>query len=397
MYNLSSLGYTFLWVSIFLLSSFSSVNAFQDTLDWAHEEWLTIYSQVDDFRPQDSITRWEIAKFFATYGSLIGIEEQAHRSCDFQDIGNYDYTLVPSIIQVCKLWLMQGHNNNYYPTNQLLWAEALTVVIRSLHGFQDETMIPWRSQYATIARERGLITLWQESSLEQAVTRQVVLVWLHQAYQQFAQDNLNDAQDTHNYIAVPVVRVVDGDTIIVHLHGQDERVRLIWIDAPESVHPTRPVEPFGEEASQFMKDLLENQSVLLEMDVQERDMYGRLLAYVRLNEVMVNNLLLEKWLAQVSTRPPNVKYVDLFTATQSASIEASNGMRNKDDILNTVRVNINTASIDELKNIIHIDDDRAQQIITLRPFHNVESLTRVSWIGNARVQDIIDEWIAFVE
>ncbi len=76
-----------------------------------------------------------------------------------------------------------------------------------------------------------------------------------------------------------VERVVDGDTIIVAGVG---RVRLIGVDTPETVHPNRPVEFFGKEASEFTKNLLEGKYVHLEYDQERQDRYGRTLAYVYL-------------------------------------------------------------------------------------------------------------------
>lgn len=82
----------------------------------------------------------------------------------------------------------------------------------------------------------------------------------------------------------PVVHVVDGDTIDVLKDGAKVRVRLIGINAPESVDPRRPVQCFGKEASAAMKALVEGQSVALETDPSQDtyDKYGRLLAYVYL-------------------------------------------------------------------------------------------------------------------
>jgi len=78
-----------------------------------------------------------------------------------------------------------------------------------------------------------------------------------------------------------VERVVDGDTIIVEGVG---RVRLIGVDTPETVHPNRPVEFFGKEASAFTKRLLEGKRVRLEYDQERQDRYGRTLAYVYLDD-----------------------------------------------------------------------------------------------------------------
>jgi endonuclease YncB( thermonuclease family) len=78
-----------------------------------------------------------------------------------------------------------------------------------------------------------------------------------------------------------VVRVVDGDTIVVHIAGRDEHVRLIGIDTPETHKPGTPVECFGPEASAHLSELLpDNTPVRLERDIEARDRFDRLLAYV---------------------------------------------------------------------------------------------------------------------
>ena len=79
-----------------------------------------------------------------------------------------------------------------------------------------------------------------------------------------------------------VVRVVDGDTIKVRLDGSGgtERVRYIGIDTPESVKPGTPVQCFAKAASHANERLVAGRSVRLEGDVEPRDRYGRLLAYV---------------------------------------------------------------------------------------------------------------------
>ncbi|MGI6727697.1 MAG: thermonuclease family protein [Anaerovoracaceae bacterium] len=123
-----------------------------------------------------------------------------------------------------------------------------------------------------------------------------------------------------------VVRVVDGDTIILDIEGTDERVRLIGINTQESVHPDskRNVE-FGKIASDYTKSMLEGKEVEIELDVEERDRYGRLLAYVYLNGEMFNKILLREGYAQISTYPPNVKYVDEFADLQEEARDNEKG------------------------------------------------------------------------
>jgi micrococcal nuclease len=126
-----------------------------------------------------------------------------------------------------------------------------------------------------------------------------------------------------------VVRVVDGDTIVVHLAGGDEKVRLIGIDTPETVDPRKPVQCFGREASNRTKELLPpGTAVRLERDVEARDRYGRLLAYVyRVRDgTFVNLALAEEGYAQPLTIPPNVAYTARFAAAASAARAAHRGL-----------------------------------------------------------------------
>ena len=123
-----------------------------------------------------------------------------------------------------------------------------------------------------------------------------------------------------------VERVVDGDTIVVRLGSRLERVRYIGVDTPETVHPTRGVEPYGEEASRFNASLVEDQWVRLEYDVAPRDRYGRLLAYVYVDTLFVNAELLRRGYAQLMTVPPNVRHVDTFILLQRQAREAGAGL-----------------------------------------------------------------------
>src|SRR5688500_5326153 len=107
-----------------------------------------------------------------------------------------------------------------------------------------------------------------------------------------------------------VVRVVDGDTIRVALASGEERVRYIGVDAPESVKPGAPVECFARRASALNERLVAGERVKLVRDVEERDRYGRLLAYVyrARDGLFVNAELVRRGYATVATFPPNVAH-----------------------------------------------------------------------------------------
>ena len=77
-----------------------------------------------------------------------------------------------------------------------------------------------------------------------------------------------------------VLGVVDGDTIKIRYGGVEESVRLLGVDSPETVHPDIPPEPYGAEATEFTKRLLQGEKVVLRFGRKQRDRYGRLLAFV---------------------------------------------------------------------------------------------------------------------
>lgn len=136
---------------------------------------------------------------------------------------------------------------------------------------------------------------------------------------------------------VSVQRVVDGDTVIVDFPtGERERVRLIGVNTPETVHPKKPVEYYGKEASDFTKRELTGKRVWLQMDVQVRDRYQRALGYVWLeapeeseNAIrrgMFNARLLLGGYGQVMTIQPNSRYAEMFVRFQREAREIRRGL-----------------------------------------------------------------------
>lgn len=123
-----------------------------------------------------------------------------------------------------------------------------------------------------------------------------------------------------------VVAVVDGDTIKVDYHGKTTAVRLIGVNTPETVDPRKDVECFGEEASQFLKDLLEGKTVRMEPDVSQsdRDKYDRLLRYVYLDDEDVSLMVIQNGYGYEYTHDVPYQKQARYRAVQ---IEAENGKR----------------------------------------------------------------------
>lgn len=123
--------------------------------------------------------------------------------------------------------------------------------------------------------------------------------------------------------AITVKKVIDGDTIEI---STGQKVRYIGIDTPES---TIQKECFGAEASVKNKELVEGKSVRLEKDVSETDKYGRLLRYVYVGDVFINDELVRQGFANASTYPPDVKYQDKFSEAQKEARENNRGFWSK--------------------------------------------------------------------
>ncbi len=164
--------------------------------------------------------------------------------------------------------------------------------------------------------ERIIMSTKQKKKLQKAIISFVIAIIAiyfgvdETTIAKFMQQDNNGQSLDQQY---SVVRVVDGDTLIINIDNVEERVRLIGVDTPESVHPNAEKNvPYGEIASTFTKELVEGKTVSIELDAQERDRYGRVLAYVYYEDKMLNKTLLEQGHATLATYPPNVKYVEVF-------------------------------------------------------------------------------------
>src|SRR4051812_20613742 len=103
-----------------------------------------------------------------------------------------------------------------------------------------------------------------------------------------------DDSETGSAANVKITRVVDGDTVEATVDGNTEGIRYIGVDTPESVKPATPVECYALRASHFNERLVDGKTVRLEYDAEQRDVYGRLLAYVYLGDEFVNAELVKR-------------------------------------------------------------------------------------------------------
>lgn len=126
-----------------------------------------------------------------------------------------------------------------------------------------------------------------------------------------------------------VTKVTDGDTLHILIDGVDERVRLIGINTPETVDPRREVQCFGKEASERMEELAGGEIVRLEYDDSQgfRDTYGRILAYVYLEDgQMINRKMVAEGYAYEYTYLTPYMYQSEFRELQHIARNSGRGL-----------------------------------------------------------------------
>ena len=136
------------------------------------------------------------------------------------------------------------------------------------------------------------------------------------------------------YVSAEIVYVIDGDTIIVSMNGREEKVRMIGIDAPESVSATEEENTvYGEKASVYTKaNLQEGKKVYLTFDQERTDIYGRTLAYIWLdkdftdmNNLYQNQMISDGYAIAVQYEP-NTLYWQVLEASMLEAITNKSGL-----------------------------------------------------------------------
>ncbi|OHW61255.1 thermonuclease precursor [Andreesenia angusta] len=278
--------------------------------------------QDGSFRPNSYISREEAAKIVSNY--IGGSEDVAVPS---DSINRWS---TPAIQNLIGKGIVKGYQDGTFkPERQISRSEFATLIYNALSrgekldssiGVFGDVSNHWaKNAVQTLAGNR-ILKGSEDGTFkpDRNITRAEAATMIYMA------ENLSPVQNT--FQEATVVSVTDGDTIKVSIAGVQYTVRMIGMDTPETVHPSKPVEPFGPEASAFTKSNLTGRKVYLQKDVSDTDRYGRLLRYVwtyrpssnepgveEIRTGMFNAVLLINGFARVSTYPPDVKYSDLFT------------------------------------------------------------------------------------
>lgn len=186
----------------------------------------------------------------------------------------------------------------------------------------------------------------------------------------------SESAKTTNFVPVDVLRVVDGDTIVVNLNGEERKVRFVLVDTPETKHPKKPIEYYGKEVSEFTKNSLESKTIYLEKDVSDTDRYNRLLRYIwlevpegedfekELKEKCFNAQLLLQGYANIATFPPDVKYIDYFKEYEKYARDNKIGLWGKENSAEVIEEQKETQeNISHTNENINITEETANENI----------------------------------
>ena len=176
------------------------------------------------------------------------------------------------------------------------------------------------------------------------------------------------------FVRAEVTKHIDGDTIHVTLDdGQILKIRMIGIDTPETVHPSKPIEFYGQEASDFTKEKSFGKTVYLEKDVSETDRYGRSLRYVwmeipedinkeEIGTKMLNGILVAQGFANSSTYQPDVKYQDYFLELERDARNGSIGFWDENKANEFEKANTNNSNTSTEQTNSNISNNTSPQV-----------------------------------
>jgi micrococcal nuclease len=180
---------------------------------------------------------------------------------------------------------------------------------------------------------------------------------------------VSDAVSVH----MLVTHVIDGDTFAGTItdaadmiSGEEVTVRLLGVDAPETLHPKKKIEFYGKESSNYLRSLIDNKNIELQFDTDRSDIYGRWLGYVRINGALIEEEMLKNGYAKVE-EPYTFSQKSLFLDWQKEAQEKKRGMWSKGDgkesedleDLDLLKNSISYNSIDKIRTKILINEVHA--------------------------------------
>lgn len=313
----------------------------QTAIQYLYESGVIGGYQDSTFKPNNTVNRAELLKILVG-GKGITPTLEEHKNC-FPDVK--EEWFAPYVCYAASEGWVDGYpDGTFRPAKEVNKAEALKMLVNSqeysherIRGkiYDDVATSDWFAPYINTAKAKGLL---EESSgnfspgnpmKRGGISENIYRVMIVKENQLSSFNEFSNVQEEVSSTYYTVTNVVDGDTIDVEQNGEELRLRLIGVDTPETVHPSKPVECFGAEASNITRQTLLNQQVTLELDPTQGDMdrYNRALRYVILEDgTNFNKWLIENGYAFEYTYNIPYKYQSEFQAAELTAEIRKNGL-----------------------------------------------------------------------
>lgn len=185
---------------------------------------------------------------------------------------------------------------------------------------------------------------------------------------------------------------VDGDTIKIEIDGKVKTVRMLAVDTPESVHPSKGVEYFGKEASEFTCNTLKNAKnieIEYDSDSDKEDKYGRLLVWLFVDGELFQDMLIQGGYAEVAYLYGDYKYTGLLQDHQAVVETKKLGIWDEE-----ARENYNTSN-NIKEDVENVDDSYSDDELKGTVSDTIDKIKKLNIdYSNITKEDIID--IAFI-
>lgn len=297
------------------------------------------------FKPNQKITRAEFTKI-ALNAKDIQLNNNESQ-LKFSDVNEKDW-FFDYIKTVYSLGIIEGYKDNTFkPNNSITLPEAIKISLGIFNIVPDNKLegSNWYDIYMNYAKEEGLLenTLLTLPDYEISRGEMMDIIYrialitgdINNNFPKFDSNDNTKTNKLESKVTVnvrflrKVTRVIDGDTVEVESDsGEKKTVRLIGIDAPETNHPSKGKECFGNEAKQELTDLILNKDVNLEYDDSQdkEDKYGRTLAYIFLDGTNINQYMIEEGYAYEYTYNKPYKYQIEFKQSQEDAKDYYKGL-----------------------------------------------------------------------
>jgi len=258
------------------------------------------------FKPDNTVNRAELLKILVGGKGITPAADQ-NNNC-FPDVKAEWFA--PFVCYAKTQGWVDGYpDGTFKPSQEVNKVEALKMLVNSQgyevqqaiseQLFDDVNNTQWYAPFIKAAKDKGLLEIESGSyGIAQQMKRGEISENIYRAII-MKEFSLNKFVKNFQIDGIPfyqVVRVVDGDTLDVHINGETKRIRLIGLDTPETVDPNKPVQCYGPEASAKAKEMLFGNFVSMEADETQgdADKYSRLLRYI----ILKDSTNFEKWLIE---------------------------------------------------------------------------------------------------